>query len=599
MKLLSLFDGSGAFVLAAEKFGITGRYASEVEPFPIAVTRKRFPNMTHLGDVTKISGAEIEPCEVVTCGFPCTDISIAGKGGGLAMARSGLFYEAIRVIREMLEATEKKFPRYLLFENVPNLLSINGGADWKIVMDCIADLGFIADPNILDSQEFGIAQRRKRVFIACINHKYYDPTDFFGIPCNRDKRMVKAVKAWGGETFCGITSRPHETTRQHLSEILEKDVDPKYYLTVAACLGILRRVDAKGKEIPQLLRSALEYQARIFCTENAENSEVCSFEPGATKRLPNGKYWNGIAPCLRSEPGDNLTAVCYENHSNDSRYVECGDVFPVITKRFGDGGNNQHLVLENPVAYGISSVSSNSMNSQNPHSGVYETDMAKTLDTSSQAPKNQGALVVCIQGSMENRSIEHGPVGKGVQENLSYTLNTGDKHSVAYSMTTGSYPQVNENKVATLTARDFKDAPLASFPAYVIDRAAYNQGANALYKPQIEEESIHSLTARGPGAVAAPPSYVVRRLTPRECLVLMNLPPDHCDNLGIENPTEDDYNFWTDVFATLGKKKSRKQIATFLRKPYSDSACYKMAGNGAVTAVCEWVIQGFAEHYNK
>jgi DNA-cytosine methyltransferase len=252
--------------------------------------------MEHLGDITKIDGGKIEPCEIVSFGSPCTDISIAGKGEGISAARSGLFFEAVRVMREMLEATENAYPRYFLFENVPNLVSIHGGEDWKTVMDEFAALGFICDPNILDAQEFGVAQRRKRIFIVGINRKFYDPADFADVPNARDKRMQKAVDLWGGETFHGITSRPHEITRQHLSEILEHDVDPKYYLTKAACLGILRRVDAKGKQIPPLLRSALENQAELFV--GSENGDPMTFEPGATARLPKGKYWSGMCPAL-------------------------------------------------------------------------------------------------------------------------------------------------------------------------------------------------------------------------------------------------------------------------------------------------------------
>jgi DNA (cytosine-5)-methyltransferase 1 len=666
MKLLSLFDGSGVFPLAASRYGITAAYASEVEPFPVAVTRARFPQMRHLGDITKIDGGKIEPCDLVTFGSPCTDISIAGKGEGLTAARSGLFFEAVRVIREMLETSGGNFPRYFLFENVPNLISIHKGEDWKIVMDEFSKLaeslcgGFICDPNILDSQEFGVAQRRKRIFIVGINRKFYNPADFANAPNARDKRMQKAVDAWGGETYHGITSRPHEVKRQKLSEILEHDVDRKYYLTQAACLGILRRVDAKGKEIPQLLRSALESQAGLFSC--GENGEPMTFEPGATARLSTGKYWSGISPTLRADAGDNQAAVCIpldtrnalrqgndncgvgigtdgdaaytvtaeyqgavilDSHPNDSRIgIAKSDICQTLESRAGMGGGNVPLVAE-PVVYGICSQSANSMNSKNPKSGVYECDTAKTLDTSAQTPSNQGGLVICVEGNGTRPSHR----GKGITEDVSYTLNTVERNCVAYastmgkfmnpteeqtptlmaggnkdrqfvsySMTTGSFAQVNEEQSPTLTARDFKDAPIVNEPAFGIDRAAYNQGQNALYKPQIDIESTHTLSAQGPGAVSAPPSYIVRRLTPTECLVLMNLSPDWCEDIAVAEPTEDDYDFWTDVFATLGKKKSRKQIAAFLKKPYSVGACYKMAGNGVVVAVVDWVIEGIADH---
>jgi DNA-cytosine methyltransferase len=209
LTLGSLFSGSGAFELTAENLGITPIWASEVEPFPIAVTRKHFPKMLHLGDICKINGAEIPPVDIITGGFCCQDLSVAGRQAGLHGERSGLFFEMIRIIREMLEKTDGNFPKYLVFENVPGLLSSSKGADFREVMDEISALGFIADPNILDSQDFKIAQRRKRVFIACINKKYFNIEHFSNCPKIREKRMEKALANWNGDTFYGIASRPH------------------------------------------------------------------------------------------------------------------------------------------------------------------------------------------------------------------------------------------------------------------------------------------------------------------------------------------------------------------------------------------------------
>lgn len=105
MTLLSLFDGSGGFPLAAAMCGIEPVYASEIEPYPIAVTRSRFPNMKHLGDVSRVNGNEIEPVDIISFGSPCQDLSVAGKRSGLQGERSGLFMEAIRIIKEMRDAT--------------------------------------------------------------------------------------------------------------------------------------------------------------------------------------------------------------------------------------------------------------------------------------------------------------------------------------------------------------------------------------------------------------------------------------------------------------------------------------------------------------
>ena len=119
LTLGSLFDGSGGFPLGAVFSGILPLWGSEIEPFPIRVTSKRLPWMKHLGDIHAISGAEIEPVDIITFGSPCTDMSVAGKRAGLEGKQSVLFYEAIRIIREMRSATHGKYPRFIVWENVP------------------------------------------------------------------------------------------------------------------------------------------------------------------------------------------------------------------------------------------------------------------------------------------------------------------------------------------------------------------------------------------------------------------------------------------------------------------------------------------------
>lgn len=135
MTLGSLFDGSGTCPLAAAMCGITPVWASEIEPYPIRVTQKNFPQMKHLGDITQINGAEIEPVDIVTFGSPCQDLSVAGTQKGLIDGkRSSLFFEAIRIIMEMREATHGKYPRYAVWENVPGALSSNQGRDFLAVL---------------------------------------------------------------------------------------------------------------------------------------------------------------------------------------------------------------------------------------------------------------------------------------------------------------------------------------------------------------------------------------------------------------------------------------------------------------------------------
>jgi len=140
LTLGSLFDGSGGFLLGAKLLGIKPIWASEIEPFPIRVTTKRMPEVKHLEDVSDIKGYEIEAVDIITFGSPCQDMSIAGKRAGLNGSRSNLFYEAIRIIKEMREKTNGTKPRYTLWENVPGAFSSNKGEDFKKVLKEIFEI---------------------------------------------------------------------------------------------------------------------------------------------------------------------------------------------------------------------------------------------------------------------------------------------------------------------------------------------------------------------------------------------------------------------------------------------------------------------------
>ena len=193
----SLFDGSGGFPLAGALSGITPLWASEIEPYPIAVTTSRFPQMKHLENVAEVDGRKIPPVDVITFGSPCQDMSVAGKRAGMkhrekgddATTRSGLFYEAIRVIREMREATNGRYPTFAIWENVPGAFSSNGGEDFRCVLEELAKIcggcaiprpangkwhrageimgdGYSIAWRLLDAQHWGVPQRRKRIYLV-------------------------------------------------------------------------------------------------------------------------------------------------------------------------------------------------------------------------------------------------------------------------------------------------------------------------------------------------------------------------------------------------------------------------------------------------
>lgn len=230
VKLGSLFDGSGTMPLCAAMCGGHPVWASEIEPYPIAVTKTHLPNMKHLGSVTDIKGFLIEPVDIITFGSPCQDLSIAGKRAGLDGARSGLFWEAVRIIWEMLLATGGKYPRFVIWENVPGALSSNKGKDFEVVLNELLHLrefaGGRADQSILQHGKWGGASQT---------------TELLPI----ESSMLNT-----GES-------PSAGAEYMLSAILVENPPEWSFLSEKALNGILNRASRRGKKLQDLLLTAI------------------------------------------------------------------------------------------------------------------------------------------------------------------------------------------------------------------------------------------------------------------------------------------------------------------------------------------------------
>ena len=187
----SLFDGIGGFPLASIHNGIVPIWASEIEKFPMEVTKVRFPDMLHVGDITKLKGNELPPVDIICGGSPCQDLSVAGKRAGLDGERSGLFMEQVRLVKEMRNATNGEKPRYMVWENVPGAFSSADGEDFRVVLEEIVRIkdssSYVPRPydrnwkpagaivlgnefslawRVLNAQYWGVAQRRRRIFLV-------------------------------------------------------------------------------------------------------------------------------------------------------------------------------------------------------------------------------------------------------------------------------------------------------------------------------------------------------------------------------------------------------------------------------------------------
>ena len=590
LTLGSLFDDSGGFPLGGLISDIAPVWASEIEPFPIRVTTKRLPFMKHYGDVSKMDGGSIEPVDIITFGSPCQDMSIAGKREGLDGNRSGLFYEAVRIIKEMRCATNGKYPRYIVWENVPGAFSSNKGEDFRCVLESVCHIadetvsvpsvkkwqsagsivgdGYSVAWRVLDAQYWGVPQRRKRIYLVA---------DFAGGSAGKILFESEGVSGYSAEGFRAWQGAA-------------ADAGEGFGETGTFCLN-----DQGGQ--------------RMDLTADVTNT-------------------------LRAE--SHHPPLVFENHSQDSRYTGPLDVAQTVLFTFGTGGNNQPFVVETPktlkirsgcegggkgaliqddksatlgcnndqtlfvpTAFGICSKESNAMKSDNPHSGFYKADTSRTLDGNGGNPScNQGGMaVVALEGNGARPSHR----GSGYSEdNVSFTLNATEQHGVAYGIDRATYNMGQNAQFGIAVEEEVEPTMVAKGPGAVA-HPVYTTSKNS-YHTEAEEDVANTLVAtdyKDPPTISEEPYYIVRRLTPTECARLQGFPDWWCDDLGTEKPTDEELYYWYKVFETWrmatspdSKPKTSKQIKKWLADPYSDSAEYKMWGNGVALPCVVFVLSG-------
>lgn len=465
LTLGSLFDGAGTFPFAAQQCGVKAVWASEIESFPIEVTKKRFPEMKHLGDITKVDGAEIEPVDIVTFGSPCQDLSVAGKRAGLDGERSGLFMEAVRIIKEMRCKTNGRYPSIAIWENVPGAFSSNKGEDFRTILEELCKIkrsdtlipkppkrggrnawndaglivgdGFSIAWRVLDAQFWGVPQRRRRIFLVA---------DFRGqcageILFEREglsRSFAESRKAWKGITHslaCGSDAKVWDA-----------------------------RGNGDGRTCPTITG---DHNNRITDYTTLLVRERCGCEGG-------GK---GV--------------LIQENKSGT---ISCN--------------NDQFLVITDADLYNQA------------HSGNIVNCL--NVDDIGEARANEIIVMATQQGGAE--------IG----------------HDLCPTITAAAGTSGNNQPVI----------------CYALDRSSFNQGINAQYDSGIDDSGIaQTLVAKGPGAVCSivclgKVEVDLRRLTPTECGRLQGMPDWWCEDV-----------------------------------PHSDSAEYKMWGNGMALPCVLYVME--------
>lgn len=565
MKLMSLFDGSGGFPLAASLCGIEPVYASEVEPYPIAVTKSRFPNMKHLGDVSRIKGAEIEPVDIITFGSPCQDMSVAGKRAGLKhtavgdeeTTRSGLFMEAIRIIKEMRVKTNGIYPRFAVWENVPGAFSSNRGEDFRLVLeefikitepnavmpavpqagwayaDCISGDGWSIAYRVFDAQYWGVPQRRRRIYLVA---------DFRG-ECARkilfEREGVRGYFTQSRTPWQGIASDAQKCVGTD-----DRAGESKLVLDDQGGQRICVRTDGKSPTL------RAEAHGNVPCIINKKTLVYDTRGNGDGETVPTitGDHNNRVTDytCLVVEPAVRCYDIGEARLRTPSEYIE---KTPTLTARCGTGGNN--------------------------------------------VP----GVVYCLQGNGIDRADTAGCNGKGWRENECYTLNTIDRPAVVYCVGNGQLDQAKlSEKVGALNCMHDQQCVM-QVKATGVDCRNFNEYVELYPTLQAKPNGGQSLNF----SHAVRTHYLVRRLTPTECARLQGFPDlwGHPDKK--ENFMDEEYKFWLEVrntYARINNKAvkdyTKAQILTWYNKLHTDSAEYKMWGNGIALPNALYVMQGIA-----
>ena len=611
MTLGSLFDGSGGFPLAGALSGIRPVWAAEVEPYPIAVTRSRFPMMQHLGSVTEVHGDKVQPVDVITFGSPCQDLSVAGKRAGIHDGqRSNLFFEAIRIIKEMRAATNGRHPTFAVWENVPGAFSSNHGEDFRCVLEEFVKIrggeytvprpdkgkwrpageilgdGFSVAWRLLDAQYWGVPQRRKRIYLVA---------DFAG--------------GRAGEILFERTGlRGHPAAGRAPGQGAAADAPG----SVGRSRGIERLNPWDG---------AVMYALDAMSSNSMKSSNPHSgfHEETVAKTLQAG----GVDPTCNQGGNVIVEPVMYTIHDKATRCQGGG------ATRHDDGAGNGFGVQSNGRMYtldtstrhavcfkagqgakarsiGASEKVTPTLGSEaggNSVPGVCYPQVARTLTAEADASPciDRGQNVVCYD-ARGNGDGTRCPTLTGDHENrvTDYTAVT-----VYRSPKIGEYAA--DGTASTMATRDFKsprDLVVEHPPAYGVD----------CRNAALDEEKTHTLQAKANGGQSLnctpsvltsgrpPRKYIIRRLTPLECCRLQGFPdgwgvPAHKDKL-----SDEELAFWQrvrDTCAAIGGKPSKKYSAEALTKWYNalhtDSAEYKMWGNGIALPCAAFVLEGIAE----
>ena len=527
--------------------------------------------MKHYLNVCDVNGAEVEPVDVITFGSPCQDLSVAGKRAGLKhesngddeTTRSGLFMEAVRIIKEMRKedgfrqlrsgrTDEHIRPRFAVWENVPGAFSSNKGEDFRIVLEELARIkdaevsipmpengkwkqsgeivgdGWSIAWRTLDAQYHGVPQRRRRIFLVA---------DFANECAGEILFECKGLPGYPSQS-----REKGQGTSGDSAESIRRTSDRE-------CIEF----DAYNQ------KTTGDKSMTVTCSSSDFHHVPCVVERSVpyTLQIRSGCEGGGKGPLIQTDKSACLTAA-------------------------------QTQTLFQPITYGICSYASNSMKSGNPHSGIYEADTARTLDLNGGNPAcNQCGICICepVVMDMTHANDVLRIYEDGVVPCLQHRMGTGGNQ----------IPLVAEPK-----GKDATDL--------VVEKKCYSIDDTKMANTYVWEEQANTLAARdykGPQAVCYYENikYIVRRLTPTECARLQGMPDLWCRLSQIDDMSDEDYEFWKQAHKTYSeingktyRQKTKKQMISWYNKLQIDGSEYKAYGNGMALPCVRVPIHGIAQH---
>lgn len=534
--------------------------------------------MKHLGDITKIHGDKIEPVDCITFGSPCQDLSIAGRRAGLAGERSGLFMEAVRIIKEMRSSTDGLYPTFAVWENVPGAFSSNGGEDFRAVLEelarveqpdasiprppkggrwnkagAIAGNGWSLAWRQLDAQYWGVPQRRKRIALVADFGGQRAAEILFertGVSRNHDS-CVKAWKEVAGLAANGTAGNDRVVGQN------------AYTLKIrGGCAGGGKGALVQTEKVGTLstLQDQTVFQPVRVTEAIPINTQI------ATRYISMGER-TGLGIGEDGDPAYTLQA----NHEHGVCYCIAGNIVDRSDTAGANGlgakeevGYTLNTIDRHVVAYSINPLSSNSMKSANPHSGFNETNVSKTLDCSDANPtKNQGGLAIVQPMPIQNKTGTLSPGahagsynGQDAYNDMLVRCRVFDARGNGDGKIVPTITGDHENRITDYTAIAVEHADCLT---------PWDVQSHRIFSEYGKWPTLYSGGGGGHGYVFTL-RWIVRRLTPVECERLQGF-PDNYTNIGD----------WTD---SKGKKHK-----------YADSPRYKALGNSIALPQWFWLVQ--------